>query len=35
MQVNASAATTNVEVVTGTASKPPVLSGNHSSGWTI
>ncbi len=28
-------ATTNVEVVTGTTSKPPVFSGNHGDDWTI
>ena len=35
MQANASATTTNVEVVAGTTSKPPVLSGNHGDDWTI
>jgi hypothetical protein len=34
-QASASAATTNVEVVTGTTSKPPVFSGNHGDDWTI
>ncbi len=34
-RVNASAATTNVEVVTGMISKPPVFSGNHGDDWTI
>jgi hypothetical protein len=34
-QTNASAATANVEVVTGTTSKPPLFSGNHGNNWTI
>jgi hypothetical protein len=29
------AAGTNVEVVTGTTSKPPFFSGNHGDDWTI
>ena len=32
---NACAVTTNVEVVTGTTSKSPVFSGNHSDNWAI
>jgi hypothetical protein len=32
---NASAMTTNVEVVTGTTSKLPVFSGKHGNNWTI
>jgi hypothetical protein len=32
---NASATTSNVEVVTGTTSKAPVFSGNHGDDWTI
>jgi hypothetical protein len=31
----AGATTTNVQVVTGTTSKPPVFSGNHGDDWTI
>ncbi len=34
-RANASAAMTNVEVVTGTTSKTPVFSGNHGDDWTI
>jgi hypothetical protein len=34
-RASASAATTNVDVVTGTTSKPPVFSGNHGEDWTI
>ncbi len=34
-RANTSAATTNVEIVTGTTSKPPVFSGNHGDDWTI
>ena len=34
-QLNASLATTNIEVVIGTTSKLPVFSGNHSDDWTI
>jgi hypothetical protein len=34
-QASASVATTNIEVVTGTTSKPPVFSGNHGDDWTI
>jgi hypothetical protein len=34
-RANASAAMTNVEVVTGTTSKLPVFSGNHGNYWTI
>jgi hypothetical protein len=33
--VAANATMTNVEVVMGTASKPPVFSGNHGNDWTI
>ena len=33
--MSASAVTTNVEVVAGTTSKPPVFSGNHGDDWTI
>jgi hypothetical protein len=35
MRANASAAMTNVEVVTGMTSKTPVFSGNHGDDWTI
>jgi len=35
MRANASLMTNNVEVVTGTTSKTPVLSGNHGDDWTI
>ncbi len=34
-RVNASLATSNVEVVMGTTSKTPVFSGNHGDDWTI
>ncbi len=34
-QANASVATTNFQVITGTTSKPPVFSGNHENDWTI
>ena len=34
-RANASSATSNVEVVTGTTSKMPVFSGNHGNEWTI
>ena len=34
-RANASAVTTNVEVVTGTTYNPLVFSGNHSDGWAI
>jgi hypothetical protein len=34
-RVSGSAASTNVEVVTGTTSNPPVFSGNHGDDWTI
>jgi hypothetical protein len=34
-RASAGAATTNIEVVTGMTSKPPVFSGNHGDDWTI
>jgi hypothetical protein len=34
-QANAIAVTTNVEVISGTTSKPPVFSGNHGNDWII
>ena len=34
-QASASAVTTNIEVVTGTTSKPLVFSGNHGDNWSI